>query len=511
MEKLEFTIAKNGEKTCKIGSTFLHSSYNPRAEAQKFVASIQCDFYPHFILIAEPCISYCVPFLRQRFPKSRIIAIRYSPLFSEYNSLFDGVAFIFNNDGIFQFENQILSLTGEDGLCSSLFLSWKAACSIFQEQDILAWHSIKRLAIKSRAILFTKERFSKRWITNSIQFVKNTHTMLITKKINTPIVIAASGPSLKTALPYLKKFRESYFLLCVSSATSVLLHQNIKPDLVISTDGGYWAKEHLFPLLKNTDVPLAISAESACSKNILRKNPIIPLFYSDGFESEIARIFTEETGGKYTQAARNGTVSGTAVEFALSLTSKNVFACGLDLSPSNTYQHTQPNALEKNAALFDCKIKNLETRQIAAMINSMESLEIYKNWFAENASRFENRFFRLSNNFQYKNTLGTIRTVDFSFFEKNVANSPKKETAFDEVTVNSEDRKKALTKIKKFILQNSKSEKWQKYAFPCDFLLYEKCFEENKKQSLYTEILKKNTAFVKKITEMCENCNYGDL
>lgn len=182
MEKLEFTPAKNGEKTCKIGSIFLHSSYNPSAEAERFVASINCDFYPSFIFIAEPCISYCVPFLRQRFPKSHIIAIRYNTFFSEYNALFDGTAYILDSNGVFQFENQILSLAGEDGLCSSLFLSWKAACSIFQEQDTLAWQSIKRLAIKSRALLFTKERFSKRWLKNSVNFVKNAKRMFTIKK-----------------------------------------------------------------------------------------------------------------------------------------------------------------------------------------------------------------------------------------------------------------------------------------------------------------------------------------
>ena len=510
MERLEFTTAKNGEKTCKIGSVFLHSSYNPSAEAKRFVSSINCDFSPCFILIAEPCLSYCVPFLRQRFPESHIIAIRYNSAFSEYNSLFDGTAAILDKGSVYEFENTILSLTGEDGLCSSLFLSWKAACSIFQEQDALAWQSIKRIALKSRALLFTKERFSKRWLKNSIHFVKGAQKIVTIKKTTMPIVVVASGPSLQTALPYLKKLRETYFLLCVSSATSVLLHNHITPDVVISTDGGYWANEHLFPLLKNSDVPLAISAESACPKNILQKNPIIPLFYNDGFENEIAMIWKEETGGQVSQAARNGTVSGTAVEYALSLTSGVVFACGLDLSPSKEYQHTQPNALEKNAACIDYKIKNLESRQIQSMINSEESLEIYKGWFSENARRFEKRFFRLADNFPYKNSLGTIRDVDFSFFETNVIHSKKMNTTFEMTTIDSEDRKNALKKVKNFIIKSSKTERWQKYVFPCDFLLYEKRIEKSEKQSLYTAILKKNNDFVKKLTALCEDFDETD-
>ena len=50
----------------------------------------------------------------------------------------------------------------------------------------------------------------------------------------------------------------------------------------MSTDGGYWASEHLKTLYKH-NIPLALPAEGYCKKNLLSKITILPLDYGDGF------------------------------------------------------------------------------------------------------------------------------------------------------------------------------------------------------------------------------------
>ena len=66
-------------------------------------------------------------------------------------------------------------------------------------------------------------------------------------------MIIASGPSLQVALSSIRKNQASYFLIVLSSAIKCCFENNIIPDLCISTDGGYWAKEHLKILEKFFD------------------------------------------------------------------------------------------------------------------------------------------------------------------------------------------------------------------------------------------------------------------
>ena len=125
----------------------------------------------------------------------------------------------------------------------------------------------------------------------------------------------------------------------------------------MTTDGGFWAGEHLKKLLKH-DIPVAMSSEAFCSKNLLNKLSVLPLIYGEGISKEL----TKASGINSKSAIRNGTVSGTALLFAFQYSTKNIFFCGLDMANQTGFQHTQPNELELNNSLYDNRIKNKETR-----------------------------------------------------------------------------------------------------------------------------------------------------
>ena len=74
---LEYSKAKNQSEICKWNSFYLHSTYNPETEAERFVNSLTIPFVPENIIILEPALSYCVPFLRIKFPSSKIYCIRF--------------------------------------------------------------------------------------------------------------------------------------------------------------------------------------------------------------------------------------------------------------------------------------------------------------------------------------------------------------------------------------------------------------------------------------------------
>lgn len=504
MQKIKIINAKNGSKTCTIENKFLHSSYNPEKEAERFVEEIDCNFNPKLIFITEPALSYCCDFLKKRFFQSKIIAIRYTHFFDNYNSLFDDIFYILEITDNQLLEKNISEKYKEDELCNSLFLAWNPSANIFSPLETETWKIFKRILEKNKTLLVTKSYFSKRWIKNSINFCSNARKIINIKRLNVPIVIVASGLSLQNSIPTLKILRNKFFLICVSSALSVLSKYNIIPDFVISTDAGFWAKIHLFPLLKNKTIPLAIPAEAACEKKILQNSPIIPLIYPDGIESSFSNIWIEKTNSKYIKAERNGTVSGTAAKIALNLTNNLIYAFGLDLASSNGFQHTQPNLLELSNSKNDFKLLQKEQRQVISSFNS-DSLKIYESWFKNESKNIYKRFFRVSKNFNFKNKLDMIEDIDIDLFFNQIKNLPDLDTKdffIDEKNISTNEIKNVKKEIEEFINRSSKKEFWYKNIFPSEYMLYEKYNDKAIKEKKHYELLEKNNEFIKELKKL---------
>ena len=64
---------------------------------------------------------------------------------------------------------------------------------------------------------------------HGINSLKNTH-------LSQPGIMVSAGPSLDTALPYLKHIQKNFLITCVDTAFPVLLQAGIKPEYVFSLD-----------------------------------------------------------------------------------------------------------------------------------------------------------------------------------------------------------------------------------------------------------------------------------
>ena len=411
--------SKNRSITCSLGNISLHSTFNPEKEAERFVALIETSYLPSFVVITGPCLSYTAQYLKKRFPCIKTIAIQYSTDFQDYSQNWDySFTFTNKNDTVF-INDRIFSIIGEEKLFSTLFLSWKPSEKAWPDLSASLWKSFKDLLSKAESVISTRNFFNRRWFFNSIRFFSSVKRIIIPKRTDKPIVIAASGPSLGHSFPFLKEYRNSFILMAASSSIQPLLSNGIIPDFCISTDGGWYAKKHLEPLLRTGEIlsaanetalenlsslsengnfsassfniPLIIPPEAAVPSKLLENSQIIPLSYSDFPDKQLF----EATGFPFIRGERNGTVSGTSAVLALNLTTNSVFFCGLDLAVSKEYQHTQPNALEIINSNGDCRIKPQETRCAASSSSGNGSLSIYRNWFSSRSNDFYNRVFRI--------------------------------------------------------------------------------------------------------------------
>ena len=458
--------AKNGEETALAENCFLHSGYAPSKEAERYVQGLEIFYQPQVIVVCEPALSYVADFLRQRFPSSKIGAIRYTDFFASFNSKFDFVINLFECENL---ESKLENLFSEEILLSTFFIPWQPSSKVFSETDRQCWLSIKSCLERAKTLLITRQYFEKKWLKNSANFLRYVRNPVsLINKIQLPLAIISSGPSLKSSLPLLKENRKSFFIICLSSALSVCIKNEIIPDLCMSSDGGYWAGEHLKKLYKN-DIVLALTGEGFCPKALLSKNRVLPLSYPDGISFELIKA----SGISYMPAVRNGTISGTALFWALSNSSQDIYLFGLDMAEQKGFQHTQPNELEYNASIKDFRINTKEKRLTASQFSSA-SLAIYRKWFENyNFNTEERKIYRVINEDLKKNQLGKIIDINVKTFENKVKYfsgiSNQVHTDFFEKQNISCDTicKRAFEHFEKI----SKEEVWKKQLFPLDYLL----------------------------------------
>lgn len=459
---MEITVqkAKNDELTATVDGHFIHSNYAPSKEAQRFVDNLKLPFSPSSIIILEPALCYAADFIRQKFPHIKVGGIRYTSEFSDFDNKLD---FVLNYYSQNDFKTYLENTLSEEKLLTSFFISWPASAQIFSDIEKNIWNDIKLVLDRAKTLLITREYFEKKWLINSCRFISSIKNIVrLNIKIDRDCLIISSGPSLRPFISLIKENRGKFFIICLSSAISVCKKEGIIPDLFMTTDGGYWAGEHLKHLLIQKDIPLALPSEAYCPKKVLCSQKILPLVYSDGFSKKL----TNASEINCLNAVRNGTVSGTALLFAAEYCTKNIYMCGLDLAPQKGFQHTQPNELENNSAPKDNRIQTKEKRLSASGFTNA-SLDIYRQWFCSTKLDLQNRkVFRLIEKTQSKNNLGWIEditTQDFSALIKTNNSSDSSNYFSDSNSL--PDKKKAAD-----LFSTYNSEILKKQIFPLDYV-----------------------------------------
>ena len=459
--QIQILKAKNGEDTASVDGHFLHSNYAPKKEAERFVENLKLPYTPSSIIISEPALSYIAEYLRKKFPGIKLGVIRYNSFFSSYNSAFDFVLDFYSHS---DFETYLETKLSEEELLTAFFVSWTPSAQIFKDEDKNVWLAIKAAMERAKTLLITRQYFEKKWFLNSCKFLKNLHTVVnFQGLIEKDLLIISSGPSLRPYLQFIRENQNSFFIICLSSAISLCLANKIIPDLCMTSDGGFWAGEHL-KKLKKYDIALAMPAEAYCPQELFSHLKILPLKYGEGISKELMEA--AELNCK--NAVRNGTVSGTALLFGIQYFTKNIFMCGLDMAPQTGYQHTQPNELETNSAAKDFRLSTKEGRLARAELAG-SSLDIYRSWFSGTHFKLDNGrgLYRLIEKENRKNNLGEIKDINLDTFRNMLSPTSKKQDFFTERINYNFSRSNIL----KLFNDSKRTDEWKKQLFPLDYVL----------------------------------------
>jgi hypothetical protein len=199
---MQIFSARNGSPVLFHEKTWLHSPYNPEAEAEKYIASLGlAENTTHFILI-ECALGYIIPVLKKKFPDAVVFSLHCER----------GLADLFKAD----FEWCPETPCGVRKLLEKeipenarlKIIEWRPSLSVYKKKylallqtavDFLKFHTINQRTVA---------HFEKRWAKN---IEHNTavlsHFVYPKNKAHFPIVVTAAGPGLMSCLPELKKSR----------------------------------------------------------------------------------------------------------------------------------------------------------------------------------------------------------------------------------------------------------------------------------------------------------------
>ena len=175
---LQFSDTKDGFKTFSLDNVYFHSKYAPLTEAQRFVQSTTLPYKPKLILLIEPGLSYCFPYLKDAYPDSKIVAIRLIDYAFPKADVYDANI---NYKSCANFKAYLLQTYGEEMLLSSTIFTWPAAQNIFAQDVHEIIEQYKQALNDCKTLLVTRQFFEKKWLTNCLNFIQNAKSFVSLK------------------------------------------------------------------------------------------------------------------------------------------------------------------------------------------------------------------------------------------------------------------------------------------------------------------------------------------
>ena len=406
---ITFEKSKKGELTAKFDNFYLHSSYSPSNEADKFFKINNLNNFSTFIIFS-PCLNYLGKVIKKYISGAKIISIYY---YSEFyvKDKYSDYTFLFNGSNV-ELIDSVKTIVNEEDIEGLKIIEWPSSYKINKEyisqSKLLLLQHIRQLYGNITTISGFGKRSFKNYLTNFNRLKK----ICIPKKMDAPILIAGSGPGLKSDLDFIKKNRSMIMILALPSSLYYLFHNNIIPDLIITTDPGYYAKLHLSDI---STIPVAAPYTASLPKTD-ETFPLLPINQDYFLDSQLLD-FNES----FIKLKSHGTVAGSALFLSLQLTDAPIFISGLDFSFEDLLSHNRPhtfdNLIDKNSNRFSGLQniyfnRNISTsEQVSQNRRSNKSLKTYEGWFANNSKFFNSRCFFLD---YYTNPPGNFKNLSHS-------------------------------------------------------------------------------------------------
>lgn len=340
MEDLEiiYLQTKNEKPNAKVNGYYLHSNYNPEAEAEKYINNNYKEGYLNILFGYG--LGYIANAIAKKYGNTDILV--YDPLFSSLNiENKDEIEGVFSDlqdfckrsaDYIADFDRKvnILISPNYDKIFNSEYKEFLDFIHHIQIEDI----------VNENTIRFFGDLWQENYIMNLYYVHKDQSLKALYNKYDCPVILASGGPSLTKQLPLLKEIKDKCLIISAGSTINSLLAADIIPDYVVTMDGGESNYLH-FKNIKNYNFDLIYGLGNAWQiERDFKGNRYSFCFYG---EDSIQKRIKEGLGRDLPMLSTGGTVAITALEIASKISTGPIAIIGQDLAYTNNKSHAENN------------------------------------------------------------------------------------------------------------------------------------------------------------------------
>ncbi|MCL2481474.1 MAG: DUF115 domain-containing protein [Spirochaetaceae bacterium] len=337
---IDFYLSRTGKLTANINGKHIHSGIDPEKETEKYLLShIKNNVNPSLILILFPGLNYLYNSLKKYFPNTNIITVHLNSEMYKNSVAETQSSMVWHPGSNLQLKQFLYNNIREIEAKKLLVYTWEPVIKAFPTESKKYSDIVEQVLTEYNSNISTTNYFGKKYIKNIFKNILAIEKTAIMQNIEKPVIIASSGPTMENAIPIIKKAGDSIFLIALSSAYSILKYNNIKPDIIISTDPGYYASVHLDSLKEDNQL---ISSPLTANFGNHNKNPYLVINQGTFIE----KYFLENCGIPYINIPPNGTVAGSSYFLSAIITKNPVIFAGFDLCTNDIKTHCSPHAFE---------------------------------------------------------------------------------------------------------------------------------------------------------------------
>ncbi|NIZ40152.1 DUF115 domain-containing protein [Entomospira entomophila] len=391
--------SRSGEPTLIHHHMALHSRYDPIREAQRDIKQI-----PHqadVILIAGFGLGYIVDAVIENYPNIAVIIIEpeaeYFILANQHRDL-QNIAkhakiTILHTEQVELLTKQLLEWQSEHPFWLELRTRTNMDTTFFEPYRL----AFKQYQQRVQTNRLTLGQYSWLWWRNGL---KNRQDWITMKPVShlfhqfqeMPILVIAAGPSLSYHIESIKLLQERMLLICVETALRILLHHDVRPDIVVSIDSQYWNARHLDNLqLADILYVLEGSVHPMLIRNIPKTmrylmDPLTPIFQP--LKSILPPMGSLRSGGS---------VSITAWDLALQMNPSSIWCLGFDFAYPHAATHAKGALFEEWLVASASRLNPVTMQQHllvhqksilvpnhhGEMIRSDARMQLYQQWIEE--------------------------------------------------------------------------------------------------------------------------------
>ncbi len=385
---IELTPSRTGDLTGKWKDILLHSQFDPRKEATRFMRGNEVSQGDNVLLYGWG-LGYHVEQLAEKIGRNgRLVVIELNPqILVAGMGVMDVVSFWdkCNLDLVYgeteqSIAEEIKKLNIDGGGWKILIHQASYKCMDTKFKNITSLFEMNMMENRASDV------FSKKFRDN---FDKNLDLFIRSPGINAykdffkgeSVLLVGAGPSLDDNLDYLKGNQDKHYIICVDTSFPILLENDITPDFVVSVDPQHETMRH-FRCFSKTPVPL-IATPVSCAE-LLKKypGPLVFFLQKDHSVTKSLEKYFVDKGVSYS----GGSVSCFALDIAVQFGFESIILLGMDYAYTDMRFYSA-NALQsvlmfRSANRFST-IETLHRKRIFSdkllRVPSYENEKVYSN------------------------------------------------------------------------------------------------------------------------------------